>query len=190
MNKLKSLFLGGTLALVFVAAPAHAQTIVGVAQSDDNFSALVDAVIAQNLVETLSSEGPFTVFAPTNDAFDALPAYIGNVLESDPDLLGDILTYHVVPGELFAADVLAERRLETVQGEHLRVFADQVRINGSDIIDTDIAADNGVVHVIDEVLIPGSVYRAVVDELRADLRDIITMLREVRQDQVADRTGR
>jgi uncharacterized surface protein with fasciclin (FAS1) repeats len=191
MSYLKTLVLSSAFALLIVASPASAQTIVGVAQSDDSFSSLVDAVVAQDLVDTLNGDGPFTVFAPTNDAFAALPAYVSDVLAAEPELLTDILLYHVVPGELMAEDVLRERNLESALGEHLRVNTrDGAKINSSNITATDIEADNGVVHVIDKVLIPQSVYRAALDDLREQLREIVRTLRDVQQDRVADRTGR
>jgi uncharacterized surface protein with fasciclin (FAS1) repeats len=191
MSSLKQVIIGSSFALLLVASPASAQSIVEVAQSDSQFSSLVDAVVAQDLVDTLSGKGPFTVFAPTNEAFEALPAYVGNVLENDPELLTDILLYHVVPGALVAEDVLSEQRLETALGEHLRVNArNGAQVNSATITATDIEADNGVVHVIDRVLIPGSVYQAVITDLRAQLLEIVRTLRDVQQDRVADRTGR
>ncbi len=97
-----SLFLFGLI----IYTPAQAQTIVEIAQGDEQFSSLVDSVVAEELVETLSSEGPFTVFAPTNDAFASLPGYAARALAAYPDALGDILLYHVVPGEFMAGDLL------------------------------------------------------------------------------------
>ncbi|HMA79124.1 MAG TPA: fasciclin domain-containing protein [Candidatus Paceibacterota bacterium] len=191
MSYLKTLVVSGAFTLLIIAAPASAQTIVGVAQSNDDFSSLVDAVVAQDLVDTLNGEGPFTVFAPTNDAFANLPTYVSDVLADEPELLTDILLYHVVPGELMAEDVLSERRLETALGTHLFVSArDGAKVNSANITATDIAADNGVVHVIDRVLIPQSVYQAVIEDLREQLREVVRTLREVQQDRVADRTGR
>lgn len=174
------LFFGGAV------APASAQTIVDVATNDPQFSSLVDAVVAQDLVDTLNSDGPFTVFAPTNDAFADLPAYVGNALADDPDLLTDILLYHVVAGELMATDVLAERHIETVQGESLRVKlrGGDPYIDNSAIVATDVVAENGVVHVIDTVLIPNSVYHAVIEDLRMQVRDLLEMMRDVRKDQL------
>ena len=166
---------------------ANAQTIVDIAQSDSNFSDLVDAVVAQDLAGALSDEdASLTVFAPTNDAFDALPAYIGTALENNPDLLTDILLYHVVGEELFAEDVLDERRIKTLQGESLRVSLRDGApfVDDSEIVDTDIDASNGVVHVIDEVLIPNSVYREVIKDIRTQVRDLLKLIRDVRQDQV------
>jgi uncharacterized surface protein with fasciclin (FAS1) repeats len=175
------LFLGGSV------APVSANTIVDIASSDEQFSSLVDAVVAADLADTLASAGPFTVFAPTNSAFEDLPSYVTDTLEKNPELLGDILLYHTVGRELFAADVLKQKRIKTVQGESLRVnlrggapFVDNAKI-----IATDVDASNGVVHVIDTVLIPNSVYQAVIHDLRAQLHETITTMAEVRKDQVS-----
>lgn len=141
-------------------------TVVDIATSDENFSTLVAAVDAAGLVETLQGEGPFTVFAPTNDAFDALLEELGVTPEDllAREDLGDILTYHVVPQQLLAADVLAAVEagggtadVETVNGGALSVTieGETVMINGSAaVMTTDLQAGNGVVHVIDAVLLP------------------------------------
>jgi uncharacterized surface protein with fasciclin (FAS1) repeats len=113
-------------------------------------------VTAADLAETLKSPGPFTVFAPTDDAFAALPegTVESLILPENKDQLVAVLTYHVVPGALFASDVLAQNALTTVQGSVVTVDADNVRINESNIIQADIEASNGVIHVIDAVLLP------------------------------------
>jgi len=162
----------------------NAQTIVDIASGDSNFSNLVDAVVSQDLVDTLNSDGPFTVFAPTNDAFSELPSYVGEALAADPSLLTDILLYHVVSGELIAADVLDTKNIETVGGEDLRVnlIDGAPFVNSSAITAVDIDADNGVVHVIDRVLLPKSVYRAVLENLRHELAEIRDMMHDVRND--------
>ena len=141
-------------------------TVVDVAASNPDFSTLVSAVEAAGLAETLSGEGPFTVFAPTNEAFAAAVESMGvseEELLANPDLSG-ILTYHVVPQELLAADVLAAveagggtAEVETVNGEMLtvEVVDGNVMLNGSaTVTSTDLQAGNGVVHVIDAVLLP------------------------------------
>ena len=132
--------------------------IVDVAVSNDNFSTLVAAVQAAGLVETLKGDGPFTVFAPTNDAFAALPA--GTVesllLPENKDQLVKILTYHVVPGKV-TSDQLAGQRLNvaTVQGQTIHVDGtDGVKVNSSNVIIADVDATNGVIHAIDAVLLP------------------------------------
>jgi uncharacterized surface protein with fasciclin (FAS1) repeats len=158
---------------------ANAQTIVGVAQSEPAFSSLVTAVVAADLAGTLSSEGPFTVFAPTNDAFAALPGYIGSVLASKPELLSDILLYHVVAGKLESGDVVGMPTIGMVNEESVAISAKDGAyfINNSKITALDIMADNGVVHVIDQVLIPRSVYQAVLDSLKMQLAEIEMMVK-------------
>lgn len=137
-------------------------TIVDIAASDPQFSTLVAAVQAAGLAETLSGEGPFTVFAPTDDAFAAALTSLGVTAEellADPDL-ADILTYHVVPGSVMAADVLTMdgADVETVNGATVKVSVDgeTVMINDATVTTTDIEASNGVIHVIDSVLLPPS----------------------------------
>ncbi|XDA98980.1 fasciclin domain-containing protein [Sulfitobacter sp. LCG007] len=132
--------------------------IVSVASADDRFSALVAAVSAAGLVETLEGDGPFTVFAPTDAAFDALPAAtVENLLRPEnKDQLVSILTYHVVPG-YYPARALALTRgpLTTAQGG--TVFVDGtigVRVDNAKVIVPDVAASNGVIHAIDRVLLP------------------------------------
>jgi transforming growth factor-beta-induced protein len=133
--------------------------IVETAQATDSLSTLVTAVIAADLVDTLSSEGPFTVFAPNNDAFAALAQ--GTVesllMEENKAALADILTYHVVPGAYAAADVTDGLELTSVQGQKLMftLVDGKVIINGnSEVILADVATSNGTVHVIDRVLMP------------------------------------
>ena len=130
--------------------------IVEVATAAGDFTTLVAAVEAAGLVETLQGDGPFTVFAPTDAAFDALPEGTVEGLLEDPDALADILTYHVVSGELYAADVVEETSLTTVNGADvdITVDGDTVTIGDAQITMTDIQASNGVIHVIDAVLIP------------------------------------
>ena len=132
--------------------------IVDIAASNDDFSTLVAAVQAAGLVETLKGDGPFTVFAPTNDAFAKLPA--GTVdsllLPENKDQLVAVLTYHVVPGAV-TSDQLAGQRLNvaTVQGGTVHVDGTNgVKVNKSNVTAADIIATNGVIHVIDSVLLP------------------------------------
>ena len=143
-----------------VLTPNAAQpTIVEIAASDERFSTLVAAVQAAGLVDTLNSDGPFTVFAPTNDAFEVLLSDLGLSAEellADTDLLTTVLTYHVVASEFFAKHVLAASTLRTLQGEDITVDAENVKVNDSNLIATDIDASNGVIHVIDAVLLPPS----------------------------------
>ena len=168
---------------------AAAQTIPEIASGDPQFSQLVGALASQDLVDTLAGDGPFTVFAPTDDAFADLPSYIAHAIEADPDLLSTILLYHVVAGDLDSGEVLSNRRLETVQGESLRVSQrrDGAFVNSSELIALDIEADNGVIHVIDRVLIPQEVYRAAFMNVRDQLRELISQLRDIQRDRVAER---
>ena len=136
------------------AAPAA--TIVDIAVGDGRFTTLVAALQAADLVETLQGDGPFTVFAPTDDAFAKLPeGTVAALLEDIPTLTG-ILLYHVVAGNVMAADVVKLDAATTVQGSDvaITVDGDTVRINDAQVVITDIQAANGVIHVIDAVLLP------------------------------------
>lgn len=132
-------------------------TIVDVAAGNEDFSTLVSLVQAAGLAETLSGEGPFTVFAPTNEAFAALPPSVVDYLTSEAGAadLTRILTYHVLPGSVMAADV-STMMAATVEGGELNVVVDDmgVHVNNATVTATDIAASNGVIHVIDTVLLP------------------------------------
>ena len=132
------------------------QTIVDIAVADGRFTTLVAALEAADLVGTLSGEGPFTVFAPTDDAFAALPEGTVETLLADIPALNEILLYHVVEGEVLAADVVMLESAETLLGESvsIRVEGGMVYINDAQVIITDIVASNGVIHVIDSVLLP------------------------------------
>ena len=140
--------------------PAEEATdIVAIASGNEDFSTLVAAVAAAGLVETLQGEGPFTVFAPTNDAFAALPAGLVDklLLPENKDLLVKILTYHVVSGTVLAADVTAGD-VPTVEGQNITITTDMgVKVNGATVTATDIIASNGVIHVIDAVILPPDV---------------------------------
>jgi len=139
--------------------PAEAGTIVEVAQGNADFSTLVQAVVAAGLAETLSGEGPFTVFAPTNAAFEALPAGLLEklLLPENKETLVKILTYHVVSGAIMAADVTAGD-VPTVEGQSITITTDMgVKVNGANVVTTDIVASNGVIHVIDAVILPPDV---------------------------------
>ena len=137
----------------------EAGTIVEVAQGNPDFSTLVAALTAADLVETLSGEGPFTVFAPTNAAFEALPAGLLEklLLPANKAILTKILTYHVVPSKVMAADVMAGD-VTTVEGSTFAITTEGgVKVNTSNLTATDVAASTGVIHVIDAVLVPSSV---------------------------------
>lgn len=157
---LRATALAAFAALATACAPMmdDGDDIVDIAASDDNFSTLVAAVQTAGLAETLKGDGPFTVFAPTNDAFAKLPA--GTVesllLPENRETLVSILTYHVLPGAV-TSDQLASQRLNvaTVQGGTVHVDGtDGVTVNEATVTTADIAATNGVIHVIDTVLIP------------------------------------
>jgi uncharacterized surface protein with fasciclin (FAS1) repeats len=162
MNRrtLFSLLGGSALALTIAACTPVAKTpdIVDIAASNDQFSTLVAAATAAGLVETLQGDGPFTVFAPTNEAFAALPAgTVENLLRPEnKDQLVKVLTYHVVPGAV-TSDQLAGKRLDvaTVQGQTVHVNGTHgVRVNNARVTQADIIASNGVIHRIDRVLLP------------------------------------
>jgi uncharacterized surface protein with fasciclin (FAS1) repeats len=180
MKQMKVVLALGVMALLLVAAtgcgddnettasdaaeataPMGSEDIVAVASGDEQFSTLVSAIEAAGLVETLQGEGPFTVFAPNNEAFEALPAgTLDDLLKPEnKDQLTDILTYHVVPGKVMSADLQDGQEVETVQGEKLTIkLGDSVEVEGvgssATVIAPDIEASNGVIHVIDAVLLP------------------------------------
>lgn len=137
------------------SAQAFAADIVDTAVSAGSFNTLVTAVKAAGLVDTLKGPGPFTVFAPTDEAFAKLPKGQLEALLQDKEKLAGILTYHVVSGEVMAADVKSGA-VETVQGSSFMVKAadGKVMIDNANVVKTDIAASNGVIHVIDSVIIP------------------------------------
>lgn len=130
--------------------------IVDTAVSAGSFNTLVAAVKAAGLVDTLKGPGPFTVFAPTDEAFGKLPAGTVDSLLKDIPQLTKILTYHVVSGKVTAADVAKLTSAATVEGSNVKIDAANgaVKVNDSTVVKADVAADNGVIHVIDKVLIP------------------------------------
>lgn len=140
------------------AAPAATKTIVETAIGAGSFNTLVAAVKAAGLVETLSGPGPFTVFAPTDEAFAKLPAgTVENLLKPENKAkLAAILTYHVVPGKVMAADVVKLTNAGTVQGQRVDIAVKDgaVSVDGAKVVTTDIACSNGVIHVIDSVILP------------------------------------
>lgn len=149
----------GLTAFVAACAGGPSDTIVDVASSNPDFSTLVAAVSAAGLVDTLAGDGPFTVFAPTNEAFAALPAgTVEDLLKPENiDQLTQILTYHVVSGQANAADLLGKKGgIETVEGTAVPFDAtgDGVLVGGANVIAADVAASNGVIHAIDKVLLP------------------------------------
>ena len=133
----------------------HFADIVDTAVSAGSFTTLVAAVKAAGLVDTLKGAGPFTVFAPTDDAFAKLPEGTVESLLNDIPKLTKILTYHVVSGKVMAADVVNLTSAKTVEGSEVKIDASNgVKINDSNVTTADVAADNGVIHIIDSVLLP------------------------------------
>jgi uncharacterized surface protein with fasciclin (FAS1) repeats len=167
---MKSLALALTLTLAVFACGSSSKTtettesttavtapvdIVDTAIAAGNFTTLVKAVQAAGLVETLKGPGPFTVFAPTDEAFAKLPAGTIEGLLADKAKLTAVLTYHVVSGAVTAADVAGLKSAKTVQGAELAIdTSNGVKINDATVIKADIKASNGVIHVIDTVLLP------------------------------------
>lgn len=157
MKKLVVVLAALMLALPIFAVSAQEGTIVDVAASNPDFSTLVAAVQAAGLVDVLNGEGPFTVFAPTNAAFEALPAGVVDYLLANTDLLTQVLTYHVIAGDAIMSDtvlgMMEPAEVETAQGS--TVLVDPAgTVEGANIIAVDVAASNGVIHVIDKVILP------------------------------------
>ena len=162
--KIGNLFSSSTVLALFMLAPPVVaekatcnQTVVEIAASNPSFSTLVAAVKAADLAGTLSSDGPFTVFAPTNEAFAKLPkGTVASLLKPEnKKKLQAILTYHVVSGKVMAADV-KPGKVKTVNGSSFKVALKDggVRIDGAKVLKTDIVGTNGVIHVIDSVILP------------------------------------
>lgn len=149
-------FLPALAVFALSSFTASAADIVDTAVSAGSFNTLVAAVKAAGLVDTLKGPGPFTVFAPTDEAFAKLPAGTVDALLKDPEKLRGILTYHVVSGKVTAADVVKLKTAKTVQGGSVMIQAKSghVMINNANVVKTDIATDNGVIHVIDTVIMP------------------------------------
>lgn len=148
-------------AAALMAGPAfadnHGKDIVDIAAGNESFSTLVAAVQAADLVDTLKGEGPFTVFAPTDDAFAALPAgTVEDLLKPEnKDKLTAVLTYHVVPGKVMSGDLSDGMTATTVQGSDVTIgTTDGVTVDGAKVVQADIEASNGVIHVIDSVILP------------------------------------
>jgi uncharacterized surface protein with fasciclin (FAS1) repeats len=161
----RNFVLAGVLAVVSLLAyganPAAAQNaaekdIVETAVAAGQFKTLVKAVQAAGLVETLQGEGPFTVFAPTDEAFAAIPEAKLKALLADKKALTAVLTYHVTPGKVMARDVVKLDSAKTVQGQAVKIKAQggKVRVNNANVVKADIECSNGVIHVIDAVLLP------------------------------------
>ena len=157
-----SLALAGALALPAVAGDygkkSDAPSIVGIASTNADFETLTAALKAADLVGTLEGKGPFTVFAPTDAAFEKLPpGTLEDLLKPEnKDKLTAILTYHVVPGNVKAADVVKLTGAKTVNGQEVKIAVEgsTVKVDGATVVTTDIAASNGTIHVIDSVILP------------------------------------
>ncbi|MDN2665613.1 fasciclin domain-containing protein [Vibrio sp. 14N.309.X.WAT.E.F5] len=160
LSKTLSVLIATLLFTAFAHANHHEmkKDIVDVAAENGSFTTLVAAIKAAGLVDTLKGDGPFTVFAPTDEAFAALPEGTVEMLlkPENKDKLVAILTYHVVPGKIMAAEVMKLSSAETVQGEAVMVAIDDgnVIINTAKVVIPDVKASNGVIHVIDAVLLP------------------------------------
>lgn len=160
-QRLKRTLMLTTAALTFAALPAFAadhgakKDIVDTAVAAGQFNTLVTAVTAAGLVETLKGEGPFTVFAPNDAAFAKIPKADLDALLADQEKLSAVLTYHVVPGKMMAADLAGKTALKTVQGGELTLdTSNGVTVDGASVISADIETSNGVIHVIDSVVLP------------------------------------
>lgn len=163
-QRVRYMLLAMFSASLLVAVPVYAANhgdkkadadIVDTAVAAGNFETLVTAVQAAGLVDTLKGEGPFTLFAPTDEAFAKIPQADLDALLADKEKLTEVLTYHVVSGKVMAADVAGMTSAETVQGSSLTIDAsDGVKVDNATVTATDIKASNGVIHVIDTVLMP------------------------------------
>ena len=150
---MKKLLIAASIASAAFAV--QAKDIVDTAVAAGSFKTLATALQAAGLVDTLKGKGPFTVFAPTDEAFAKVPKVDLDALLADKAKLTKVLTYHVVPGKVMASDVKAGK-VKTVEGSELTVSTSGgVMVDGAHVVKTDIAADNGVIHVIDSVIMPG-----------------------------------
>jgi len=150
---MKSFLIASVLAFG-LSVSAQAKDIVDTAVGAGNFKTLAAALTAAGLVDTLKGKGPFTVFAPTDEAFAKIPKADLDALLKDKAKLTSILTYHVVAGKVMAADVKAGK-VKTVQGSEITISTmSGVKVDNANVIKTDITADNGVIHVIDSVVMP------------------------------------
>jgi uncharacterized surface protein with fasciclin (FAS1) repeats len=138
-----------------VQAEHHEKDIVDTAVAAGSFKTLATALEAAGLVETLKGEGPFTVFAPTDEAFAKIPEADLKALLADKEKLTKVLTYHVVSGKVMAADVVKLKEAKTVEGGSVTIdTSDGVKVDNAKVIKTDVKATNGVIHVIDTVIMP------------------------------------
>lgn len=160
--KFSGVLLSGLVALSLAVVPVGAtkadekKDIVDTAVAAGSFNTLAAALKAAGLIDTLKGKGPFTVFAPTDEAFAKLPAGTVEALLKDKEKLTKILLYHVVSGNVMAKDVVKLKSAKTVQGSSVKITAKdgKVMVDNANVIKTDIAASNGVIHVIDTVILP------------------------------------
>lgn len=156
---LASLTLGAT---AFAHAP-NDKDIVDIAAGNKDFSTLVSLVKKAGLVDVLKGDGPFTVLAPTDKAFAKLPKPLVEKVVNSPELLKAVLTYHVIPGKVLSTDLKNGLKAKTVQGENVSVLIAGKKVafnNNANVVAADIAAKNGVIHVIDTVILPPSIAKA------------------------------
>ena len=150
----KPVLFAASLAMFGASATAADKDIVDTAVAAGNFKTLVSAVQAAGLVDTLKGAGPFTVFAPTDEAFAKIPKDQLDALIKDKAKLSAVLTYHVVPGLVLAKDV-KPGDVMTVQGSKMKISTDGgVKVDSANVVATDVMASNGVIHVIDSVIMP------------------------------------
>ena len=154
----KRLFIAALVTFTFVPASVEGQEgdIVAVAQAAGGVETLLAAATAADLVSVLQGDGPFTVFAPTDEAFAAIPAADLQALLDDKEALQKVLLYHVVPGKVAAVDVVALTEAETAAGQAvtIEVVDGMVKVDDANVVATDIEATNGIIHVIDRVILP------------------------------------
>ncbi|MEM9884556.1 MAG: fasciclin domain-containing protein [Bacteroidota bacterium] len=161
---------------VIACEPTNQKTVVEQAQENENLSTLVTAVEKAGLVETLSGEGPFTVFAPTNQAFEALPEGVLDMLlqPENKGKLQAVLTYHVVEGKVMSTDLQDGQEVATVQGENITISTtDGAKINGAAVSTADVGVANGVIHIIDEVILPPTIIEEM--EQAANAKNIVEL---------------
>jgi uncharacterized surface protein with fasciclin (FAS1) repeats len=155
---LDRILVAAALSVAIAPAGVHAgsqKDIVDTAVAAGSFKTLASALQAAGLVETLKGPGPFTVFAPTDEAFAKIPKADLDALIADKAKLTKVLTYHVVPGKVMAADVSRLKEARTVEGKAVRIDASSgVKVNGANVVKADVEASNGVIHVVDSVLLP------------------------------------
>jgi transforming growth factor-beta-induced protein len=182
---------GKVVAVSTAAEQGDGKSVVDIAVANKDFSTLVAAVKAAGLVETLSGKGPFTVFAPTNAAFAKLPkGTVESLLKPEnKDQLVSILTYHVVPGKVMASDVVKIDEAKSVQGQMIKVEVKDgsVILNGSSkVVKTDIVGSNGVIHVIDSVILPSAGSPKTIAELAIETESLSTLVAAVKAAGLVD----